>query len=206
MASKLAVYNQALRRLGDDRLASLTESRGPRFHLDEIWADGFINELLEAAQWNFAIRAVEQTYDSGIEPEFGYLRVFPKPADWIRTVSFCSDERFNNPINAYADEAGYWSCDNDTIYVRYISNDGEFGSDLGKWPPSFTTWACTRLAWKIAPLTTRGQGMARELRQEDAVLLRTARSKDAVNEGVRFTPAGNWLMARSGGSRNRENG
>lgn len=204
MASKLALYNQALRRLGERRLSSLTENRPPRHELDEVYADGFINELLESAHWNFATRTIEQTYESDIAPEFGYSRVFAKPTDWVKTSSFCSDEFFNSPISAYADETSYWSCDYDTIYVRYVSNDGEFGSDLGKWPPSFTRWAAVRLALLVAPQHVRGRSVLADLREEDKKLLIVAKSRDAVNEGAKFTPTGNWTRARMGGSRSRE--
>lgn len=205
MASKLALYNRALRRLGERRLASLTEDRKPRHELDEIYADGFIKGLLEKAHWNFATRAIEQTYESDIEPEFGYLRVFTKPSDWVKTSAFCSDEYFLAPINAYADEAGYWHCDYDTIYVRYVSDDSEYGSDLGAWPEAFTHWAGVRLARLLAPSIARGKTSIADLEKEEARLLFDAKTRDAANEGAKFTPLGSWARARFGGSRSREN-
>lgn len=206
MASKLALYNRALRRIGERRLASLTEDRPIRHELDEVWSDGFVNEVLEAGNWNFAIRTVEQTYETDIATDFGYRRAFAKPADWVRTVGFCSDEHFTAPINAMVDESGYWSCDLDTIYVRYVSNDGEFGGDLGSWTASFTHWAGIRLAAYICPNTARGGALLDEIKKEDRRLLMDALAKDGVGEGAKFAPIGTWLAARSRGARRaREN-
>lgn len=205
MTSKLALYNRALRRLGERRLSTVTEDRKPRHELDDIYADGFIKGLLEKAHWNFATRTVEQTYETGITPEFGHLRAFLKPSDWVRTSSFCSDENFTAPINAYDDEAGYWHCDYDTIYIRYVSDDTDYGSDLGAWPEGFTHWAGVRLARLLAPSVARGKTTIADIEKEEARLLLDAKSKDAANEGAKFTPLGNWTQARFGGSRSREN-
>jgi hypothetical protein len=204
MADKLALYNRALRRLGERRLSSLTEDRKPRHELDDIYADGFIKGLLEKAHWNFATRTIEQTHDDDVEPEFGFLRAFTKPSDWVRTSAFCSDEYFQAPINAYSDEAGFWHCDYDTIYVRYVSNDSDYGSDLGAWPEAFTHWAGIRLA-RLAGPTINGKVVIADLEKEETRLLVDAKSKDAANEGAKFTPMGSWARARFGGSRSNEN-
>jgi hypothetical protein len=204
MTSKLALYNRALRRLGERRLSSLTEDRKPRHELDEVYADGFVNGLLEKGNWNFALRAVEQTYDSDITPDFGFLRVFTKPADWVRTSAFCLDEYFKVPISAYADEAGFWSCDYDTIYVKYVSSDSDYGSDLGAWPDTFAEWAATKLALLAAPSISRGKSGVADLEKAERRLLVDAKTKDAANEGAKFPPLGSWARARFGGSRDRE--
>jgi hypothetical protein len=126
--TRLQLYNQALRICGERRLASLTENREPRHLLDQVWAEGGVDDVLEQGQWNFAMRAVQIDSDPSVDPAFGLAYGFTKPTDWIRTAGFCSDERFSTPLLEYKDEAGYWYADITPIYVRYVSNDSGFGA------------------------------------------------------------------------------
>jgi hypothetical protein len=41
----------------------------------------------------------------------------------VLTSGVFQDEFMRTPLTDYADEAGYWFSDYDTIYVRYVSDD-----------------------------------------------------------------------------------
>lgn len=196
--TQLQLYNGALRECGERSLASLAEARPPRYYLDEIWNDGTgaIDKVLEEGLWNFAIRTVAVTYDVGIAPPFGYQRAFAKPTDFIRTSAVCSDEYFNNPLTRYRDEAGYWLADLDTLYIRYVSNDANFGNNWALWSPSFITFFECWLAWKIIKRVTQDKQAHKdaELAMKRARL--EARSRDAQAEGAQFMPRGAWVSAR----------
>lgn len=197
MATQLALYNEALRLLGERKLASLSESREPRRLLDDVWASGErIDYWLEQGQWNFAMRTVEIDYDPTIEPTFGYRRAFAKPTDWKRTAGVASDEYFNSPLTKYTDEAGYWYADLDTIYVRFVSNGASYGADLTRWPQSFVRYCAADMAKdiceKLTQNATKFQVMERAVRKA----LTEARSRDAMNEGAAFMPQGSWVTSR----------
>ena len=150
-ATQLSLYNDALMIIGERFLSSLTEEREPRRLLDQAWSSGTgaIRACLEEGQWRFATRTVQVDYDSGVEPDFGLPHAFQKPDDWVSTVAVCTDQYFRSPLLRYVDEAGYWYSDLETIYVRYISDDAGYGSNLGEWPESFRQFVAAHLASKI---------------------------------------------------------
>lgn len=206
MTTRLDRYNKTLLELGERKLASLTENRAPRRILDEAWDDDFVNYCLESGLWNFAIRTAELTYEPSIEPDFGYQRAFARPDDFVRLAGIASDEYFSNPLTQYSDEAGYWFSDLDTIYVRYVSNDSQYGNDLSLWPSSFSRWFSIELAARTCEAITGSASKVDVLEKKSKKFLMEARSKDAMNEGASFPPAGRWVRSRRGGFSGRDRG
>src|SRR3990167_1754361 len=131
-ASKISLYNGALRLLGQTNLEDTDEAREPRYALDDAYDKGAVKQCLEQGVWNFALRSVEIDYDASITPTFGLTRAFAKPSDWVRTAIVSSDEYFRNPLadTEYRDEGGYWYSDLDTMWIQYVSNDAAYGGDL----------------------------------------------------------------------------
>ncbi|WP_404705031.1 hypothetical protein [Yersinia vastinensis] len=198
MPSQLNVYNDALRLVGERQLTSLTENREPRRLLDAVW-NGSLKYCLEQGQWNFAIRSVRVNYSPSVEPPFGYRRAFNKPDDYVRTVAFASDPFFNSPIIQYTDEAGFWFCDLDEIYIRYVSNDEAFGLDTSLWPETYNNFVAAYLALQISPRLKNGSdqdALAREYKSAKTDAL----TKDALQEPTKIFPSGRWVMSRQGGS------
>lgn len=195
MTTKLSVYNGALRVLGE-RKTTLTEQREPRRLLDDVWDDDGVRRCLQMGQWNFAIRSTQMDYDTGIAPPFGRRRVFAKPEDFVRVAGVCSDEYFRCPLTTYQDNAGFWIDDLDTIFVRYVSADVDYGMDFSKWPPNFTSFVEGWFGLQIKPRLT---GNKAEWTQSDVdKLMRAAKATDAMEEPPGFQPAGNWVRSRHG--------
>ncbi len=196
MTSKLALYNGALRELGERKIASLSENREPRRVLDSIWDDDAIKTVLSAGQWNFASNSVEITNSPSVTPAFGFLYAFDKPANWVRTTAVCEDEKFNFPLLDYQDEGAYWYADLAVLYVRYVDSGTTFGGDYSKWPPNFTRYVETWLAARICMSLTQNQTKRDNLERDAEVWLVKAKSTDAMDEPTRFLPAGTWVRSR----------
>lgn len=194
--SRILLYNEALRMCGERKLASLTENREPRRLLDEVWAEGGVRSCLEAGQWNFAMRAVQLDYDTDVEPQFGYQYAFSKADDWVRTAGVCTDERLSNPLMNYKDEVGYWYADLTPIYVRYVSDDAAFGSDMSKWPGTFSGYAAAYFASKIVFKLTSDKEKVLLVKRELRDAKRDALNKDAMNDPTAFPARGSWSRAR----------
>lgn len=206
--TQLKLYNGALSYLGERKLSSLTEARASRRALDDVWDGGdFKGLVLENGFWNFAIRTVQIDYDPSIDPGFGYPYAIDKPSDWIRTVAISADEYFVAPLLEYSDEAGYIFSDNETLYMRYISNDDNYGGNLAEWPESFSEYAKAFMAHRASMRLTQSEDKTEYLRKLSEKLLIQARSRDAMNEPPVFSPQGSWVSSRRGrGKPKRDSG
>lgn len=198
MPSKLSIYNGALSILGERKLASETENREPRYKLDDVWDNEFIDRVLQMGQWNFAKRTVELQASPSVTPAFGYQFAFDKPIDFIRTMAVCHDEYFNLPITRYADEASWIFCDQETIYYAYVSNDVQWGADLSLWPPNFAEMAEHYMAHKAAARMAGLDVSDKKLLQQWKMWLAEAKATDAMESPAKFAPKGGWARSRQG--------
>lgn len=204
--SRLKLYNSALLICEDRPLASLTEEREARRLLDAVWDDDGVKFCLQAGYWNHAMRAVQLTFSTSIEPAFGFRNAFDKPDDWVRTAGVCQDEFFNSPLLDYQDETNFIFADLDTIYCRYVSNDTSYGMDLSLWPPTFTNYVAHLFASRIVGKLSTNRELVEALNTPNNRMNRVqkaltdAKSKDAMDEATAFLPPGNWTRARHGRS------
>lgn len=196
MASKLAVYNEALRILGERRLTGLTEARDARYHLDDAYATASLY-CLEQGYWNHAMRAVQIDASVSIIPSFGYTAAFEKPSDWIRTYIVANNDIFNPPLLRYDDEGDCWYADLETLYVKFISNDADWGADLGKWGPFFAHYVSVHLARRTCKRITGSTEGVKDLIAMERLARIDARAKDAMNEPPKFPPRGTWVNSRT---------
>jgi hypothetical protein len=197
-ASKLSIYNGALLHCEERKLASLTENREPRRLLDDVWSRNAVRTCLESGLWNFAIRSMEFEYSPSISPSFGYRRGFDKPSDWLRTAALCEDEYFNVPLLQYHDDAGHWWAELDTIYVRYVSSDTDYGADYAKWSENFTRYVELYFASQIVGRLTGGASLKETIARDLKVALSRAKNTDAMDEATVMLPPGSWSTARHG--------
>lgn len=203
MSTRLQLYNQALRYCGEGPLSSLTENREPRRLLDQVWDDGAVDACLERAQWKFAIRTVRQDYDPSVTPDFGFSRAFQQPDDFIILSAISADEYFNEPLTRFESEAGFWYAEQDTIYVRYVSNDSAYGGDTSNWSAAFSDYFACYLAENIVMRLTSDPRRQEVVMNQCSKLLREAKSIDAIQGPTRFPPPGSWHKARWGSSSGR---
>jgi hypothetical protein len=203
-ATKLDLYNGALRILKERKLASLTENREPRRLLDDAWGDGSTNGAvrfcLEMGQWTFATRTVQIDYSPSVTPSFGYRYAFDRPTDVVRVAAVCQDEYFTTPLLEYVDERNYWYASLQTIYVKYVSNHASYGADLSLWPETFSQLVQAQLAREIAASLTQGLDGVKVANAAWAEAKREPRSIDAMNKPTAFPPVGAWVSSRRGRS------
>lgn len=197
MTTRLQLYNNSLLILGERKLASLSENRESRRVLDQVWDDGFVNNCLEEGLWNFAMKSIQLDYEPSITPEFGYNRAFERPTDYVRTAAICSDEFFNDPLLEYSDEANHWFANIDTVYIKYVSDDEDYGSNLSIWPETFSQFAQGYMASLINMRITQSENKQEKLDKDLKRLLINARSKDAMAEATQFMPRGTWARSRN---------
>ncbi len=205
---KLRTYNDALRILEARELSSLTEAVEARRVLDSAYGPNAeaVTTCLERADWTFASLIVKGVYDPGLETGFGFRYAYAKPSDMVRLTSLCPDEYMRSPLTGeqYWDAAGYWYVDHAEIYIRYVSGGTDYGMNSGLWSEGFRELLAAHLAVECAGRLTSSDAIARKAYalKEDA--LSHAKSRNAMDGGTKFAPAGSWVRARGTvGSRSR---
>jgi hypothetical protein len=198
MADRLSIYRGALRLLGPSNLASLSEVRPEKLALDGAW-QGAVDFMLEQGMWNFAIRTAQMQPDADVEPLFGFDYAYAKPDDWVRTVSLSYEPAFREGIREYEDETSHWHTSIDPIYVRYVSNDDQYGWNIGAWRQHFAKALEAYLAFECGLPIAADRGNRNDLFSLYKSRLQDAKTKDAVDERVREKPPGRWTRSRSDG-------
>ena len=204
--TRLNIYNNALLLCKERFLASLTEEVKARRLLDQVWDSNGVRYCLEQGQWQFAMRTQQIDYDPDTDSQFGYQYVFEKPTDWVLTSAMCSDERFTTPLTQYTDESGagvdYWTADITPIYVKYVSDDDQWGNDLSRWPASFCDYVSAYFASKIVlELTGSKDLIAAIITPRTGILDRAklvAKSRAAMTQGTQYPATGSWIRSRRG--------
>ncbi len=200
--TRLQLYNAALLDCKERSLPSLTENNKARRALDQVWNGNGVRYCLEQGQWQFAMRTVRLDYDPDITTEFGFTYAFDKPDDWVLTAAVCSDERFYTPLKQHSDETDYWLADITPIYVKYVSDDDNFGNDLSRWPETFTDYVATYFAAQIALDVTGSKEIVDELLHPktgklDIALLK-AKNRAMMTQPQQRPATGSWIGARRG--------
>lgn len=197
MASKLQIYQGALRLLGPHQLAALTDARPERYKLDEMW-DGAVQYLLEQGMWNFATRYEElSTPASPADPFAGYRYAYSKPADFVRIVAISDNATFSGTFERYEVQQSYFYTDAEELHLRYVSNDASYGLDLTKWPQSFAKTLEAYLAFESGLPISGDRGNRNDMIGLYNDRLNRAKTLDAVDERVQWKKSGRWTRART---------
>ena len=198
VASQLSLYNNSLYLLGEQGLATLTDSVETRRVMDSIWADNWIQNCLEDGYWTFAVRTSQLGTDTNIDTSAmgGYPYAFDKPTDYIKLVAMSLDAYFTRPWDLFDDEQAYWFTLVDTIYIKYISNSANFGLNYASWPQSFTNMAEAYGAMKACMRITQSETKQKEMDNLFQKARRDAQGKDAMNQPSKQMPLNSWARAR----------
>jgi hypothetical protein len=146
--TQLSLYNGALGICEERKLATVTDNAERRRYLDDVWSDGAVRACLEMGMFSFAIRTVRLDADPSIAVDFGLKYGFELPTDFVQLNELSSDENFSEPLNGFRIEAGVAYADVDEVYLSYVSDDADYGGDLGRWPESFSTLSMPTLPAK----------------------------------------------------------
>lgn len=198
MPSKLSLYNGALRHLGQRSLANLTENREPRRLLDEVWDDGFLDGILEQGWWKHASRGVQLSPNPSFVRQFGYNYQFTQPSDMVKLCAFTLDEYMEITIDRYLDEGGAWYCNQNPIWVQYVSNDVSYGLNFAGWPQSFNEYAQAALAGLSASRFKKTPQEKQDIERQEKLFKHDALSKDALKGPTKRPTMGSWNQARRG--------
>jgi len=197
-AAELSLYNGALRELGERKLQTLTDNVESRKKLDEIWDNDLVDRVLKKGQWDFAGRTIQLEATPSITPGFGYQFGFDRPLDYIRLLEIASDEYFSHPLTSYSVEAAWWFTDIETIYIKYVSNDSQWGGDFSLWPEDFTEYVEFYMAGKVAPRLLGLRHDSAKFDEKIKKALLEAKGGDVMEQPAKFAPKGGWARSKQG--------
>ena len=201
MATRLQIYNEALRLCGSRQLANLQENREPRRLLDAAWDANAHDSWLEQADWNFAISSVKISPDPSFTRLWGFANGYNHPEDMVRPSGLYADEYMQVPIREYTEEGKFWFLESvEAIYVQYVSRLPTKGGDLGLWPATFYKYVAAFLATEIAP-NLKNEIDGERLRKIFEKRELDAKSKDGLRQPSKPLPVGTWKNSRLAGSR-----
>lgn len=196
MATKLELYNLALSHINSTKLAALDEAREARYALDDWWTIT-VSEMLEAGYWKFAMRTVSITDNGSSTPSFGQVYNFDKPADWVRTYQVSLSETMNPPLDDWVEENLFIFANSAPIYLRYVSNDLDFGLNQSLWTARFNIALSYKLAAYVCGRITGSSDAFRERLDKKAnEAVSVALSFEALREPNRRLPDGKWNQSR----------
>lgn len=171
--------------------------------IDEVYDDG-VEYMLGQGMWNFASRTVAIEAETDVEPDFGYNYTFEKPSDYIRLIKIADNGTMwptlsDDAGEAYLEEGDFFHANVDPLYIQYVSDGVTYGRDASLWPMGFRKAVEAYLALEIAPHAPRMSARGLDaLRAHYAMMLKDARTKDAINQASVRPPPGRFVRSRAG--------
>src|SRR5690606_11176196 len=147
VTSKLIVWNEALRELGDHPLSDTTTANKAQKTLNDAW-DHAIEYVLSRRDWNFARRRATLTgvSDTAFPP---YTYRYARPSDYLRKVwiKASADDQFQIP---HAESGAVIYGFAASAAIEYMSDHSD-NYDPANWPPQFTRVLVLYLAMLAGP-------------------------------------------------------
>jgi hypothetical protein len=204
MSSKLSLYNDALRAIGDLRLSSLTEDTEARYVLDDAWPD-CVEFMFTEGLWNFATKTQVINADPGQPVIPGFSFVFDKPLHWVRTITISNNSLFTEEA-VYRDEGNKIYSNWDELYIRFISSEKAVDDQVVNWPPTFAKAVAACLARECAERLSGSGAKAEALDAQYKDVLANAKNKDALDQSKMIFRPGSWVRSMRGSSMIRDRG
>lgn len=198
------IYNDALLIMGLEVIASGADDSNRRVKLDRTLSAGLVADLLEDIGWQFGQTTAKIYFDPSAEPAFGHPYAIPKPIDLHTIYGVWVDEMHSTPLKDYDDEGQYIFCDNDYVFMTYVSQT--FLTNPSNWPVHFKRLVAARMAKDAAAslvsdvtASLKSNEMLDRVEETYRQRKSSATSADAVNSPPRRIANGSWTRARWNG-------
>jgi len=185
MASKTAIANRALSKLGETRVSNVDTDNTKPAKVIRFMYDIVRDAMLAAYPWNFAIKRVQIAADASA-PAWGYTKQYTLPVDFLSLL-----EIRGNP--QYSIEGGKIQTNEGApIYIRYIAQI----TDTGLFDALFVEAFATRMAYEgceeITQSNTKKDLLARDLQG----ILKEAYASNAIQSQPQELESDTWLLSR----------
>lgn len=201
MATQVQIVNQALTKLGAQRITAMTDPSNSAAVMLAIY-DAKRDAELAANPWSFAIKRV-QIPASSTAPAFGWSYSYPLPTDYLAMV-----EVGENFVFYETDTGALFGLESDPdtsriavltdqaspLSVRYIYKV----TNPGLHPVLFNEALACRLAAEACEQLTQNLSKRQQAWDEYKQAVRLARRMNAIEKPPQQTPASSWVRALDG--------
>lgn len=184
MASIVGICNNALAKLGEDVIISLTENSKAARTCNLLF-ESIRDALLRSHPWNFAIRRVELAQLT-TTPVFEWSYEYQLPTDCLRALMLEEDDI------EFKIEGRKLLTDNDTAKLKYIARV----EDPNEYDTLFAELLSARLAAEMAPILSDSTTLAQLMWELYQQKLKETRSMDAQEGSPENITANTWVESR----------
>lgn len=187
MASKTAIANAALGKIGGSTIGNIVEKSETALRVRNRW-DSLRDGLLADHPWNFAIGRA-QPAKLPTAPAFGFTAAYRKPVDCIRVWTVDSERKRWAVEGEEILFDGGSVCN--VVYIKKIV-------DPEKWSAGFTEAFVASLAVELGGWAELSGAKLQVLQEQAQKALRAARSIDGQEGWIDYVPDrdSDWLRAR----------
>lgn len=200
MASRVAVINRALIKLGVQTIADPDEESEPARVSKQLFDDSARAELRKNP-WSFAIRRA-QLAASATAPAFEFDRAFPLPSGFVRLVQVGEYYDFAAVRHAPLDRSVVpyriegteiltdWPA---PLNMRYVT---DLSADTGSWDAAFVDAFAYRLAADMCGTLLNSDSKTTMLEKQYQRAVGEARRLNAIETPPEPLPDNSWTMTR----------
>jgi hypothetical protein len=194
--SKTDIANQALGRIGAQRIMDLDDQDSKSARICKNAFEATVREVGRSAEWN-CLKDRDTLGRLTTAPKFGWAYQYQLPANFLRMLKLNGTAADNDPGDEFEVEGRKLLTDAEEANITFIT----YKEDTNEYDALFTNAVVVLLASKIAvPLRQDGAEMSQALLSEyQRVALPQARTKDgAERKRRRYDPASesSFLAAR----------
>ena len=195
MATPTDIVNVALRRIGANRISSLTQDSNKEAVAARDLYDEARRDLLNLCNWNFAVKRATLT-KSATAPAFGYDYAYPLPADFIRMISVHphddDDSIIPYRLEFQSSDDRVLVTDSNQIYIKYVFDQ----EDANLMSAAFRDALSWRLARDFAGALSKSTAAAELSHNVYMKTLSRAKAIDGIEDYPDKMADGDWVTSR----------
>jgi hypothetical protein len=150
---KLGIYNNALSKVGEPKLQTLTDNRDAVETLDAVYGLDAIQYCLRIVKPRFATLTESSTgAATGGGISLAYTHDLTSLAQtFLVQHAFYSDAELDQPINRFIQDGDNILCDYETIYVRYVWEETTEANFTPEFAQLLATYLAREICYKFDP-------------------------------------------------------
>ena len=194
MATRLEVFNEALRIIGEQTITDPDVATKVGRALRAAFRPAS-KKCLETGMWNFGQKRAPLARSS-TNPAFGYAYAFQKPGDVAKIVRLHDGPSEDAPLRRYSDETGKILADAESVYLRWVSNDW-IEDRIGDWSQAYADFVSSDLAFRVCEELTSKSPYEKGIDKTRLKNMREALAFDAMSNPQAMRQQGSWAARRS---------